>query len=59
MIAYIENCARKMGYKRMYLETHSSLQAAVHIYEKTGYVEIPRPENVVHSTMNKFFLKEL
>lgn len=59
MIAYIENRAREMGYKRMYLETHSSLQAAVHIYEKTGYVEIPRPENVVHSTMNKFYLKEL
>ena len=29
------------------------------LYEKTGYVEIPRPENVVHSTMNKFYLKEL
>lgn len=59
MIVYIENRAREMGYKHMYLETHSNLQAAVHIYEKSGYVEIPRPERVIHSTMNKFYRKKL
>ncbi len=59
MIEHIENRAREIGYKNMYLETHSSLQAAVHIYEKSGYEEIARPENVVHSTMDKFYLKRL
>ncbi len=59
MIAHIEDCARKHGYMRMYLETHTNLQAALHIYEKSGYKTIPRPESVVHSTMNRFFFKEL
>lgn len=59
MIAYIEERAREMGYRRMYLETHSNLQTAVHIYEKMGYQEIARPEKVVHSTMDKFYLKKL
>lgn len=59
MIAYIENRAREMGYKRMYLETHSNLQAAIHIYEKAGYTEIARPKSVVHSTMDKFYIKNL
>lgn len=36
-----------------------NLKAAVHIYEKCGYKEIERPKEVVHSTMNRFFLKKL
>ena len=59
LIAFIEKQAREMGYKRMYLETHTNLQAAIHIYEKSGYKQIERPASVVHSTMNRFYLKEL
>ena len=59
MIAHIEACARDMGYRQIYLETHTNLQAAIHIYEKSGYREIPQPESLVHSTMNRFYLKEL
>ena len=59
MISYIEERMRKAGYKRSYLETHDNLQAAIHIYEKSGYREIARPKEVVHSTMNRFFIKEL
>ena len=59
MISFIEEKARELGYKRIYLETHTNLQAAIHIYEKSGYVEIDRPKCVVHSTMNRFYLKEL
>ncbi len=59
MIAYIEDRAREMGYGRMYLETHSNLQAAIHIYEKAGYTKIARPESVVHSTMDRFYIKDL
>ncbi len=59
MIAFIEERMREAGYKRSYLETHDNLQAAIHIYEKSGYREIDRPKEVVHSTMNRFFIKEL
>lgn len=55
----IENTARNMGYSQMYLETHDNLAAAIHVYEKCGYKEIDRPEAVVHSSMNRFYLKEL
>ena len=55
----IEDTARDMGYKQMYLETHDNLTAAIHVYEKCGYKEIDRPEAVVHSSMNRFYLKEL
>lgn len=59
MITFIETKARGMGYRQMYLETHTNLQAAIHIYERSGYKEIPRPDSVVHSTMNRFYLKKL
>ena len=59
MIETVEQEARRLGYKRIYLETHTNLQAAIHIYEKSGYQKIERPESVVHSTMNRFYFKEL
>ena len=54
-----ESAAVERGYKRVYLETHDNLDIAIHLYEKCGYAEIERPASVVHSTMNRFFLKEL
>ena len=36
-------CARQMGYERMYLETHTNLAAAIHVYVRAGYQEIHRP----------------
>ncbi len=59
MVSFIEDKMREAGYKSSYLETHDNLQAAIHIYEKSGYKEIERPKEVVHSTMNRFFIKEL
>ena len=59
MIDFIEERMREAGYKASYLETHDNLQAAIHIYEKMGYKEIERPKEVGHSTMNRFFRKEL
>ena len=59
MIKYIEDKARELGYEQMYLETHTNLEAAIHIYKKMGYSLIGRPKCVVHSTMNRFYLKEL
>lgn len=59
MIRLVEDKAREMGYRSMYLETHTNLQAALHLYEKTGYVCIPKPDSIVHSTMNRFYFKKL
>lgn len=59
LVQLIEDKARRLGYERMYLETHSNLQTAIHVYEKCGYRQIPRPETVIHGSMNQLFLKEL
>ena len=59
LIGAVEAAARARGYRRMYLETHTNLEAAIHLYEKTGYAEIDKPESVVHATMNRFYLKDL
>ncbi len=59
MIRHIEEAARAMGYERIYLETHTNLSAAIHEYERSGYRQIDRPPAVVHTTMNRFYLKEL
>ena len=59
MVDHIERAALEMGYRQIYLETHTNLEAAVRLYERCGYHEIPKPEFVIHSTMNRFYLKEL
>ena len=59
LIRFIEDRARELGYRRIYLETHTNLAAAIHVYERSGYREIPRPASVVHSTMDRFYLKQL
>ncbi len=59
LIRFIEDRAREAGYRQIYLETHSNLETALHVYEKSGYRRIERPACVVHGTMNRFFLKDL
>ena len=59
LISMIEDKARELGYKQMYLETHTNLSAAIHVYVKSGYKEIEKPAGVVHATMDKFFIKQL
>lgn len=59
MIRFIEERARALGYRQMYLETHTNLQAAIHEYERSGYRQIPRPAAVIHTTMDRFYIKEL
>ena len=54
-----ENFAKNRNYKKLYLETHSNLKAAIRLYEKIGFKEISRPAFVLHSTMDRFYLKEL
>lgn len=50
--------AHEAGYQKLYLETHSNLATAVHIYEKLGFREIEKPAFVRHSTMDCFYVME-
>lgn len=59
LISLIEEKAKELGYKRMYLETHDNLAAAIHVYEKSGFKEIKKPTCIVHATMNRFYIKDL
>ena len=54
-----EEYAVQAGYEKLYLETHTNLEAAIHLYEKSGFHKIQKPGEVQHSTMNLFFVKEL
>lgn len=59
MIRFIEDRARALGYGQIYLETHTALGAALRAYERCGYRSIPRPASVIHTTMDRFYLKDL
>ena len=59
LMSLAEEFALKAGYKLLYLETHTNLATAVKMYEKLGFREIEKPKAVVHSTMNRFYIKEL
>ena len=55
----MEKAAINKDYKRMYLETHTNLKTAIHVYEKCGYKLIEKPKEVVHSSMNRLYIKRL
>lgn len=59
LLQLVEEHARRMGYRKLYLETHSNLKIALHLYETAGYAQIDRPSWVFHSTMDRFYIKEL
>lgn len=59
LISFIEEKMIETGYTASYLETHNNLQAAIHIYEKSGYSKVERPKEVVHGAMNNFYYKKL
>lgn len=59
LIKIIETWAKDAGYKQLYLETHSNLKVAIKLYEKSGFHQIEKPDSVVHSTMDHFYLKDL
>ena len=54
-----EDWARSAGYKNLYLETHTNLSVALKLYEKMGFHRVDKPCLTQHSTMNRFYLKEL
>ena len=54
-----EQYAKAAGYRFLYLETHTNLETAIGLYEKLGFRRIEKPAAVLHSTMNRFYLKQL
>lgn len=59
LIEEVEARAREMGYRHIYLETHHSLKRACGFYAHLGYRRVAQPVPTAHTTMDRFFLKEL
>lgn len=59
LVALAEEWAKQAGYKKLYLETHSNLTVAMKLYDKLGFKQLPKPDFVLHSTMDHFYLKKL
>ena len=55
----VEQRARELGYRRIYLETHTNLHEAIRLYERAGYQRIDQPVATMHTTMDRFYTKEL
>ena len=55
----VEDRARTLGYRTLYLETHSRLEAAVRLYEALGYSRADRAGTTPHDAMDRFFAKGL
>lgn len=59
LMEFVLQEVQEIGYRRVYLETHSSLQAACALYQKLGFVQVEQPCATAHSSMDRFYLKEL
>ncbi|MCQ2550741.1 MAG: GNAT family N-acetyltransferase [Clostridia bacterium] len=55
----IEEEAKRQGYERVYIETHSKLDKALILYDRLGYVKMEKPDFVQHSAMDTFLIKEI
>ena len=58
MLAYIIDRSKSMGFHEMELETHSSINEAVALYEKFGFIAQQPPENA-NPEAGTFFLREI
>ncbi len=54
------DAARKLGYRRCYLETLTGMDAAQRLYERHGFARIPAAlGNTGHFSCNRFYLLDL
>ena len=58
-IAEFQGCRHCVEIQKLYLEMHSNLKAAIHMYEKYGFRLIGQPQTVVHGTMDRFYVKDI
>jgi putative acetyltransferase len=60
MMAACLDAARGFGFTRCYLETLRGMDAAMKLYEKSGFAKIPGPLGATgHGGCNTFYLREL
>ena len=60
MMATCLDAARGFGFARCYLETLSGMDAAMRLYERSGFRRIDRPMGATgHGGCNTFYLREL
>lgn len=59
LMARAESLAKELGYRRLYLETHSALAAAIRMYEALGYRRLAHSLSSLHGAMDHFYIKEL
>jgi putative acetyltransferase len=60
MMAACLDAARGFGFTRCYLETLRGMDAAMKLYEKSGFAKIPGPLGATgHGGCNAFYLREL
>lgn len=60
MMARCLEAARSMGFHRCYLETLRGMDAAMRLYERTGFTRIPAPMGATgHGGCNAFYLLDL
>lgn len=60
IIVLLENAARELGYRQVYLETISAMAAANHLYQNLEYQALPgNLGNTGHSACGLFYVKKL
>jgi putative acetyltransferase len=60
LIGHCLDTARKLGYRRCYLETLTGMNAAQKLYEAQGFARLPKAlGNTGHFGCNRFYLREL
>jgi putative acetyltransferase len=60
LLEHAESLARSLGYTHMYLESLASMTAALAMYKRNGFQQIPGPMgNTGHFSCDQFFLKKL
>lgn len=60
MMARCLQAACELGFSRCYLETLRGMDAAIRLYEKSGFQRIPGPMGATgHDGCNAFYLREL
>lgn len=59
LLSLAETEAKKLGYKMVYVETHTNFNVAYQMYCRHGYRHIEKPAIVSHGAMNRFLIKPL
>jgi putative acetyltransferase len=60
MMARCLEAARSAGFRRCYLETLRGMDAAMRLYERSGFVRIPAPMGATgHGGCNAFYVREI